>query len=126
MTETKAIWLWPAEGIIVSIQAVSTHEYLTDAKRRSGNKVLVGRSNKVLSVENKGAYFAVRGTKRCYSRKFSEKNDMNRRTSLLPSTLNLSKSLSQNTLVILTSPAMHEMIISQRRWQHTDDIESEA
>jgi hypothetical protein len=104
MTETKAIRLWPAEGIVVSIQAVSTHEYLTDAKRRSGNKVLVGRSNKVLSVENKGAYFAVCGTKPRYSRKFSEKNDTNRRTGLLPSTLNLSKSLSQNTLVVLTSP----------------------
>jgi hypothetical protein len=106
MAETKAIRLWPAKGVIVSIQAVSTHEYLAgNAERGSGNEVLVGRSNKVLSVEKKGAYFAVCGSEWCYSKKkISEKNDTNCITNLLPSTLNLSKSSSQNMLVILASP----------------------
>jgi hypothetical protein len=74
VTTVSVIWLWPAERIIVSIQAVRTHVYFAGvAQRGSGNEVLVGRGNEISSIEEKGADFAISRGKRCYSREFSEK-----------------------------------------------------
>jgi hypothetical protein len=73
MTKIWKIWLRPTERIIVSIQAVSADRYLAGvAKWGCWNEVLVGRGNKILSAEEKGADSTVSGAKGCYSRGFNE------------------------------------------------------
>jgi hypothetical protein len=74
MTKIRETWLWPTDRIIISIQAISTNRYFVGvAKWGCWNEVLVGRGNKILSVEEKGTDSAISGAKGCYSRGFDEK-----------------------------------------------------
>jgi hypothetical protein len=103
MAVKRIIRLGPENRIVISIEAVRTHDYFAVSKWWFGNEGLIRSGDEIFSVEEESPDFAIRRTNVPCKDAFSSQTIANSRFNIPPFTRNLSKSSFVSTAVILIS-----------------------
>jgi hypothetical protein len=84
MTAECVIRLWPADRVIVCIEAVGTHEYFAVSNRWLRDEGLIRGGDKIFSIEEESPSLAIHCTNVPYKNGFSDKAIVNPKFNMLP------------------------------------------